>query len=137
MRVISLLITAAALASCASGPPSAYQQRYAEKESARLEKELAGKVAGKSKSCIYDRNIGGPESYGDDVLLFRVNRNLVYVNKTIGSCPRVGAAGSGLVIQRYSSDLCRGDSARSVDFQTGFFNGACALGDFVPYRRAG
>jgi hypothetical protein len=133
MRIFLMLPLFGILASCASGPPSAATLKYQAREKSKLETALAGKVAGKPQSCIRSRDVSGPESFGDNILVFRVSRKLSYVNETRGSCKEIGN-GRALVTRSFNGDLCRGDIATSADLTAGFETGSCSLGDFVPYR---
>jgi hypothetical protein len=94
-----------------------------------------GKVAGKPVSCIDTRFTKPSLSAYRDKLIYRVDRNLVYVNDTGGGCQNV-ARGDALVTQRFQPQACRGDIAQTVNLPTGIYSGSCALGDFVPYRTA-
>jgi hypothetical protein len=133
-NLCSILIGAALLSGCAAGPPSPYAQKVAASEAQRLDKALAGRIAGKPQSCIPLHDASGPESFGETTLLFRSGRKLVYRTETNGSCGRVGSGGHALITHPTSSQLCRGDIARSADLVSGFENGSCAMGDFIPYR---
>ncbi len=136
-NIVSLslsLALCAVLAGCAASAPSPYAAKRQASEAKRLEDELAGFTAGKPKSCMSARDLSGPESFGENTLLFRVGRNLVYRNDTRGSCGRVGH-GEALITQVWGSQLCKGDIARTADLTAGFSTGACALGDFVPYKK--
>jgi hypothetical protein len=133
MRKIVIMSASVLLAGCAGGA-YASSEREAASEAVKLERALAGKVAGKPQSCISLRDINGPESIGENTLLFRVNRKLTYRTETRGSCRRVGND-RALITQIYgSSQLCRGDIAQSADLTVGATFGSCAMGDFVPYR---
>ena len=67
------------------------------------------------------------------MVLYRVSRKLVYKNDLIGSCSGL-ASGDTLIVRSYSAQMCRGDFATTANLQTGIQTGACALGDFTPYR---
>jgi hypothetical protein len=134
MRVLLPLTLYAVLAGCAAGPPSAYAVKQQANEAKRLDEELAGFTPGKAKSCLSVRDVAGPESFGENTLIFRVGRNLLYRNDTRGSCGRIGH-GDALVTQVWGSQLCKGDIARSADLTAGYQTGSCSLGDFVPYRK--
>ncbi len=133
MRILSMMLIAATLAGCASGPPSVAQQRRIDSEAARLDKALAGKTAGKPVSCINLRDAHGPESFGDGTLVFYASRKLVYRNDTRGTCRDIGKH-RALITRPFGSQLCRGDIAQSADLSAGFVAESCVLGDFVPYR---
>lgn len=111
--------------------------RLTEKQAAKLEKAIAGKVAGQPVSCA--GRVGSSdrlEVVSDGVLLYRANRNLVYVNRLWGECRGI-SRGDTLVLKPTLNQYCSGDIARSVDLNVGMTVGSCALGDFVPYRTPG
>lgn len=110
-----------------------WQDKQNEKAAARLEKQLAGKTAGKPQSCIRLRDAQGTESIGEHTLLFRASRKLVYRTETRGSCRGVGQ-GYALVTRTFGADLCRGDMAHSTDLTSGSYGGHCSMGDFIPYK---
>lgn len=133
MRIFLSLPLIALLGGCAAGTPSESTLKFRASEAARLETALVGLTPGKPQSCIRTRDAGSTESYGDNILLFKVGKKLVYKNETSGSCRRVGD-GNALITHSFSGDFCRGDIARSADLVAGFESGSCAFGDFVPYR---
>lgn len=124
----AILIVAIGLAAGASAP-----ERDA-KRMAELATELEGRTAGPPRSCIGSRESHGVESFGDSTLVFRVSRNLVYVNEVRGRCPGIGR-NRALVTQSFTGGLCRGDRAQSADLISRTSGGVCILGDFTPYRR--
>ncbi len=133
MRIFLALPLVALLGGCAAGTPSEATLKFRANESARLETALAGLTPGKPQSCIRMRDAGSTESFGDNILLFKVGKKLIYKNETSGSCRRIGD-GNALITRSFSGDFCRGDIARSADLVVGFESGSCAFGDFVPYR---
>ena len=135
MRKVAILLPLVSLLLCgAVSASSSWREKRDARDAALLEKALAGKVAGKPESCVWSRDLGGPESIGETKLLFRVSRNLVYVNETHGSCDGVGAGGRALITRSHGSQLCRGDIASTADLTAGYEDGFCSMGDFVPYR---
>ncbi|HEX7871787.1 MAG TPA: hypothetical protein VF475_02680 [Sphingobium sp.] len=130
------LIAALLLSGCAA--TVADTPRLTEKQATALAKALDGKVPGKPVSCV-PLNLssgGGPTAISDDILIYRVNRNLVYRNDLNGRCSGI-STGSTLVLQPMIGQYCRNDIAYVVDLQTGMRGPSCALGDFVPYRTPG
>lgn len=128
----ALLTLGGCTAAADSEPP-----RLTEKQAARLDKAIEGKVAGQPVSCA--GRIGSSdrlEVISDGVLLYRANRNLVYVNRLSGECNGI-SRGDTLVLKPTLSQYCSGDIARSVDLNIGMTVGSCALGEFVPYRTPG
>lgn len=121
------------LAACAVGsePP-----RLTEKQAARLEAALEGKVAGEPVNCVSRYPGSSLTAVSESVLLYRVSGRLIYRNDLIGSCTGLGR-GDTLIIKPTGSQYCRGDIARSADLVTGSISGGCALGSFTPYRTPG
>ena len=135
MKTIILALGLAALAGCTQGPPA--EPQLGVREAKRLDKLLAGKVAGEPVSCISSFDSSRLEVLGDNTLAYRANKNLVYRNTLQGAC-RGLAQGDTLVMNRLiSSQYCRGDIAHVVNLPSGAMSGSCALGDFVPYKTAG
>ncbi|HKY81869.1 MAG TPA: hypothetical protein VJM09_10420 [Sphingobium sp.] len=129
-----LFLASLLVAGCAAGgdePP-----RLTEKQAARLEATLAGKVAGDPVSCVSRYPQSDLRVISDGVLLYRVSSRLIYRNDLIGSCNGL-SRGDTLVVSTFGSQYCRGDMAKSADLVSGMITGACALGSFTPYRTPG
>ncbi len=132
MKAAIPIFLTALLAGCAGGPEP--EARLSAKQQADLDKVLAGKVAGEPVSCVSAVGAGANlRAVSDELLVYRVSRSLVYTNRLSGSCPGL-SRGDTLVLNLHGSQYCRGDIARTVDLPSGIPGGACALGDFVPYR---
>ena len=99
-----------------------------------LAEALAGRTAGTPVPCVSQRDLRSNRSVGD-AILFDGPGDLVYVNRPAGGCPSLDF-GRTLITRTTSSRLCRGDIATVADPVSGVEYGGCALGDFVPYRRA-
>jgi hypothetical protein len=107
----------------------------AAKETAALEKAIAGKVAGKPQGCISLSRTRSSQIIGENAIIYRVSNNALFVNKPVGGCS--GLRKDKTLITRTPSDrLCNGDIARVVDLTLGFEGAACILGDFTPYTKA-
>jgi hypothetical protein len=131
---IAMLLPLLLLVGCVTGPDT--PPKLTEKQTQALEKDLAGKVAGEKVSCISQSGGNDMHVISDDVLLYRISRNLVYKNELLGRCAGL-SRGDTLVVELHGSQYCRGDLARVVDLTTGMLGGGCALGDFIPYRTPG
>ncbi|WP_336961837.1 DUF6491 family protein [Sphingobium aquiterrae] len=127
LRLTPLALLAACAAQTAQAP------KLTDRQTADLDKALAGKVAGEKQSCVDRFPTTNLRVISDEVLLYEAGRKLVYVNNVIGRCTGL-SFGNTLVIRSFSSQYCRGDIAQVVDLQTGINHGSCALGDFTPYR---
>lgn len=97
-------------------------------------KLLAGKTAGPPVDCIDTRRGTAQTSAYGDKLVYRFGGKLLYVSDTAGGCETV-ARGDILVTRQFSTQLCRGDIAQTVDRVARFPTGSCALGPFTPYRK--
>lgn len=108
-----------------------------EKQTALLDKELSGKVAGTPINCISDYNSTNMVRVSDDVLLYRVSGNLVYKNNLRSSCPGLARDSDIIVSEQFGGQKCRGDLLKLVDRTSGIPGPVCSLGEFVPYRKEG
>lgn len=103
-----------------------------ERQKIQLEKELARLTRQAPIDCIDTRwNNTSVKAIGSK-LVYRVNRNRIYVSDTGGGCERV-ARGDALVTRQFGTRLCRGDIATTVDTIARFQTGSCAMGAFTPY----
>lgn len=137
MRWVAMGVTAAALAGCAATPAEMErQQAVAAEEAAGLEQELAGLTPSGRSTCLptSGRTQVQTEVYGS-AIVYRVSRNLKYVNETTGGCDSGGARDDILITGSPIGRACSGDIVQTVDRVARFPTGSCALGDFVAYRR--
>lgn len=136
MRKTMIILPFASLLLCGgvTASSASREARFA-REDARLEKALAGKVAGTPVNCIRLRDARGTESFDNDkgTILFKVSRKLVYRTDTHGACRNIGRTNALVTRSFNGSQLCRGDIATSADLTAGFSSGSCAMSDFVPY----
>jgi len=135
MRLFMLAALALPLAACAQQANT--ETRLGTREARDLARAIEGKVAGEPVSCV-NAYRGSPDLHpiGDHILLYKVSKDLVYRNNLQGACNGL-AQGDTLVLNRVTSQYCRGDIARVVNLQSGMQSGSCALGDFIPYRTPG
>jgi hypothetical protein len=136
MRLISVLMAGAVLASCTSGPqPPPHRTVQKEQEFQQL---LGGKVAGAPISCLPHYQSGDMRIIDDQTIVFRDGNRRSFLAHMQGGCNNLGQGNYALVTKQYgNADLCRGDIARVVDVLNGFTVGSCVFGDFVPYVRQG
>lgn len=107
------------------------------KVQAALARELAGLTPGTPQSCLntFETRNASAQSFGD-TLVYRTTGSRRYVTVTTG-CTDIGGNGDNILITKtFSTQLCRGDIATTVDRTSHFFSGSCSFGDFVPYTRA-
>jgi hypothetical protein len=135
-RIILALAMLPIVAACTQGAARS-EPELGVREARDLAKEIEGKVAGAPQSCISSLDSSKLRVLGDNVVVYRVNKDLVYRGTLEGAC-RGLAMGDALVMNRpTATQYCRGDIARSVNFPSGMTTGSCAFGDFVPYRTPG
>ena len=135
MRVISLALAGAMLASCTTTPQQATRSPDKQAELAQL---LAGKVALKPVSCLPHYQSGDMRVIDEDTVAFRDGSRQTFVAHMNGGCSNLGSGGTALVTHQFgTAELCRGDIARVVDTLNGITVGSCSFGDFTPYVRQG
>lgn len=103
-------------------------------DQAKLDKKLAGYVAGTPTSCLpYGYPSASTTAYGR-LLVYQQANGPIFVNDTGGGC-EAAARGDVLVSIEYEGRPCSGDIIRTVDPFDHFPTGSCALHDFVPYTK--
>ncbi|WEK44147.1 MAG: hypothetical protein P0Y64_04785 [Candidatus Sphingomonas colombiensis] len=133
MRMILIPLAAAAFGAGAVAIAQSSPNDRAAANEAAFQKEVQGLTPGKPTDCIDTRfNQTSLKAIGPR-LIYRVNSKKLYVNDTAGGCEGV-ARGDALVTKQFTSQLCRGDIARTVDMTSRINTGSCALGNFVPYQ---
>jgi hypothetical protein len=101
---------------------------------AKLQKMLQGYTAGPSTSCVsLTPSMDSTKIEGIGVV-YKRGRTL-YVNRFANGCPWLTGF-TGTVTRTPSTQLCRGDIVRIVDFTSGIEGGSCVLDDFTPYEKA-
>ncbi|WP_241233560.1 hypothetical protein [Altericroceibacterium xinjiangense] len=134
MKKLFLGLAAASLAlgGASAGHAMAGSSSSQARGEARLAKMLEGRVPGQPQSCIpamVSRNL----QVLDRTALVYDAGSTVWVARP--SDPRSLDDSDILVIDRFSSSLCKQDVIRTVDRYTGFMSGVVFLGDFVPYKK--
>jgi len=136
MRVISVLMAGAVLASCTTGPPPP-TMRTADAER-QYQQLLMGKVPQSPMSCLPNYRSADMVRIDENTILFRDGRNRTYVNHMQGPCTALVGGHYALVTKQFGAGgLCRGDIAQVVDTLNGIQIGSCVWGDFVPYVTPG
>lgn len=128
MRSMSLLLLAATLGACSTGP----QPGRNTQAQAHLDKVLSGKVAQKSIDCLPNYRPGDMVVIDDSTILFHQGSKIYRNNLNGGACNGIGSGNYALVTNQYDR-LCRGDISKVVDLTNGVMVGSCVMGDFIPY----
>ncbi len=131
-----LMFASLALTAC-GGAASAITSNPAEPASneARIERALTGLTPGKPVSCIAQTRPGYTTEAIGDVILYKINKKLIYRNDTTGGCTARNRQ-DALVVRNFGTQLCSGNIVRTVDPQSGVEAGGCSLGTFTPYTKA-
>jgi hypothetical protein len=139
MKTSVMLIAALLAAACASsGRPATgtAAQKESARDKAELAKVLAGRVAGPPQDCVAMDQLGGNQSFGSGVIVFRgLTKEIVWVNRPPHGCLYL-EPGRALKIEPTMGRLCRGDTVSVVDPVSGEQFSGCDLGQFTPYRLA-
>lgn len=135
MRMLPILFFAVALA--ATGAPAAARSS-AELDAvgqAKLDKAIAGRIAGKPVDCINQRQIQSSEVIDHTAILYRMIGGQLYVNQPDGGRESLDRD-DVLVTKTYSTELCSIDTVQLIDRYSHFYRGFVGLGPFVPYSKA-
>ena len=130
MKSLSIPLIAAVVAGCAPVGPPEPRTPHAQ---AKLDRLLAGKVAGPPMTCLQPYQASETITIDDNTILFR-RGNTLYRNELAGGCNGLGSGFYTLVTRTTGSGLCRGEIATVTDVRSGVSVGSCTLGDFIPYR---
>jgi len=120
-------------ASALSADTKGYEARQAAQDKVELDKQLAGLVPGRPQNCIDTFRYRRTSRVGNTIL-YKNGRNDIMRNDTGVGCFGL-RRGDAFVATTVGTRFCRGDIVRTVDLLTNVSNGACAFGDFVPYRK--
>lgn len=126
-RLVAPLILAAMLAAPAVAAPRLQGE-------AKLAKMIEGRSAGAPVSCLPVARSTSSTKIEGVGMVYQRGRTL-FVNRFQDGCPSLTAF-RGIVTRTPSTQICRGDIARVVDFVNGIEGGSCVLGEFVPYEKA-
>lgn len=129
MKLVSLLIGTALLAGT-----MAAEARTRLTPEQRLDKAVAGRIAGKPVNCIYSRDIRSTEILDGIGIVYTTNGGTVYVNRLRGSASFLDSDDI-LVTRTFGSQLCSIDIVQLVDRNGRFPKGSVSLGEFVPYPK--
>lgn len=121
MRHLLLLLL---LAGCAQplGPPD---------EGGALAR-MAGAPTGPAQACVSPAQSEALTVIDRQTVAYRVGRTL-WVNRLESPCPGLTPT-STLLVERFGSQVCRGDRLRTIEHGLSIPGPACLLGDFTPHR---
>jgi hypothetical protein len=129
MKLVPLLLGTALLAGTVAA-----EARTRLTPEQRLDKAVAGRIAGKPVNCIYSRDIQSTEILDGIGIVYTTNGGTVYVNRLRGSASFLDSDDI-LVTRTFGSQLCNIDIVQLVDRNGRFPKGSVSLGEFVPYPK--
>lgn len=132
MRNKLLALAAAALTVSGTMAAPAYAETVAEKGAAKLEKLLAGRVAGEPVNCISGWNSSKIQVIDETAIVYDAG-STIYVGRPTD--PKSLRRTDTLVTERTGSQMCANDTMRTVDRNGGFTTGVVFIENFVPYRK--
>lgn len=99
----------------------------------RLDRALAGRVAGEPVSCIDLHRVTSSQVIDGTAILYRVG-STIYVNRPDNGADSLDDRDT-MVTRTFSTQLCDVDTVTMVEPVSRTFRGIVFLGEFVPYRR--
>jgi hypothetical protein len=126
-RALMLLLVLAGCAGSGAG--------MEERERSRLERQLAGRVAGEPRRCI-TRFQGTALTAVDRSTVVYDAPGALWVNRLRGDCPGL-RPDDALIVESHGDEYCANDRIRPVERGSNIPGAVCFLGEFTPYRRAG
>lgn len=126
----ALLASSLMLAGCAGSSAEPVRTAKSENQMTRL---LAGKTAGKTRSCIPLRSADRQTIIDERTILYRASSKLVYRNDLPVSCAGLDDR-STLIHRTTLPSICSGEIFEYQDAGTGFTRGSCSFGEFTEYR---
>jgi hypothetical protein len=127
MTIAKLLVAATLVAAV----PASAQRGY--DPQAKLDRLLAGRVAGAPVRCIPLRPNTRSEIIEGQAIVYRDGRRLYVTRPTVGLNWLL--RDSILVTRPVVSQLCAGEPVQLIDQPSRIQRGFVTLGDFVPYTR--
>lgn len=128
MRTLVAILAASLLigASSPTAPPRTVEAQ------AKLDKLLAGRVAGEKRRCVSADVVTSPIGIDDTTLLFRDGPRIwrTELSESL-QCGEIGPQ-SFIMTDSVAKRICSG---QQLDFSDGGIRGACVLGEFVPYTK--
>jgi hypothetical protein len=124
--------TAFAAAAVLTLPAVADARQRIEPE-AKLQKLLAGRVAGEAVDCIHTPSIRDTRIIDKTAIVYEVG-SVLYVNRLENGASSLDDD-DVLVTKLHGSQLCSIDVVELRDRSTHSYRGFVALGEFVPYRK--
>lgn len=130
MRLSLLLVGAAALLGAAPAPDGARSPRA----QAKLDKALAGRIAGATVDCVDVARLSAPSIIDSRTILYRDMSRRIWRNDLPEQCGILRPERI-VVLQLQGSQLCRGDAIDILDRGLNVPVGSCRLGGFTPYEK--
>jgi hypothetical protein len=96
-------------------------------------RELAGRIAGPSKTCVSAVQNQGLRAVDSQTIAYELGRTM-WVNRLDQACSAISPH-NGIIVDVHSGQYCRGDRIRGFEPGAIIPGPSCTLRDWVPYRR--
>ncbi|HET7817069.1 MAG TPA: DUF6491 family protein [Sphingomicrobium sp.] len=93
---------------------------------------IAGAPTGPAQACVSPGQTEAMMVIDRQTVAYRIGRTL-WVNRLAAHCPSLSPT-STIILERFSTQVCRGDRIRTIEHGLSIPSGACLLGDFTPHR---
>lgn len=93
---------------------------------------LAGAPTGPAQACVSPGHGEALTVIDRQTVAYRSGRT-VWVNRLPGPCPSLSPTAT-IIIERFGTQVCRGDRIRTIEHGLSIPSGACLLGAFTPHR---
>lgn len=93
---------------------------------------VAGAPTGPARACVSPSQGEAMMVVDEQTVAYRFGRSL-WVSRLESPCPGLTPT-STILIERFGSQVCRGDRIRTIEPGLSIPGGACLLGDFTPHR---
>lgn len=95
---------------------------------------LAGRAAGVAADCIDVDEASGVQITDAGTIIYQRTARRLWVTTPVGGCPGLRPWGT-LIVERFGSQICRGDRFRVVEAPSRIPSGVCRFGAFVPWEK--
>ena len=96
-------------------------------------RELAGRVAGLSQTCVSTTQSQGLRAVDSQTIAYELGTTL-WVNRLEQACPAISPH-NVIIAESHGAQYCRGDRIRGQETGAIIPGPSCTLRDWVPYRR--
>lgn len=123
---LALLLGAMTLAGCDPAVGTA-------ESSEALGKELAGRTAGTTTSCVSTFGSDNLRVVSRDTVAYGTGRT-IYINRLTAACPALSTFNT-IIVEKNGAQYCRGDHIRGLEPGSTIPGPVCFLGNWTAYSK--